>query len=132
MVNTVNNHISVEMLNDPAVVSGTDSTCLIAVNGSNFTGDAVINAEDGVNGVQYKIITEGDTDYTTIGAADSNVGTVFTAETIANASGTTGTMRPYNDTVQTRIEESLDAQFTGSTHLVTYSLTATNTTNGWA
>jgi len=55
--------------------------------------ETVINAEDGVNGVVYEIVTAGDTDFTTIGAADSNVGTVFTAATIAAAAGTTGTMK---------------------------------------
>ena len=55
--------------------------------------ETVINAEDGTNGVTYEIVTAGDTDFTTIGAADSNVGTVFTAATIANAAGTTGTMK---------------------------------------
>ena len=55
--------------------------------------ETVINAANGVNGVRYEIVTTGDTDFTTIGAADSNVGTVFTAATIANAAGTTGTMK---------------------------------------
>ena len=55
--------------------------------------ETIINAEDGVNGVVYEIVTAGNTDFTTIGAADSNVGTVFTAATIANAAGTTGTMK---------------------------------------
>jgi hypothetical protein len=70
-----------------------DSTSDGAVEMEEAGSETIINAEDGVNGVVYEIVTAGDTDFTTIGAADSNVGTVFTAATIANAAGTTGTMK---------------------------------------
>jgi hypothetical protein len=70
-----------------------DSTSDGAVEMEEAGSETVINAEDGVNGVTYEIVTAGDTDFTGIGAADSNVGTVFTAATIANAAGTTGTMK---------------------------------------
>ena len=54
-------------------------------------GGDIIAVTAAVDGTQYEIITAGDTDFTTFGAADSNVGTVFT---MANAPGTgTGTVR---------------------------------------
>jgi hypothetical protein len=71
----------------------TDSTIDDAVEMEEAGSETIINAEDGTNGVTYEIVTAGDTDFTTIGAADSNVGTVFTASTIAAAAGTTGTMK---------------------------------------
>ena len=41
-----------------------------------------------VVGKQYKILTSGDTDFTLIGAADSNVGTTFTATGVGAGTGT--------------------------------------------
>ena len=73
--------------------TGTGATVQVEEAGS----ETVINAEHGTNGVTYEIVTAGDTDFTTIGAANSNVGTVFTAATIANAAGTTGTMKIASD-----------------------------------
>ena len=70
-----------------------ESTTDDAVEMEEAGSETIINAEDGVNGVTYEIVTAGDTDFTTIGAADSLVGTVFTAVTIVNAAGTTGTMK---------------------------------------
>jgi len=70
-----------------------DSTTDGAVEMEEAGSETIINAEDGVNGVIYEIVTAGDTDFTAIGAADSVVGTVFTAATIAAATGTTGTMK---------------------------------------
>lgn len=56
-------------------------------------GGDVINVVDATEGVEYQIVVPGDTDFTLIGAADSNIGTIFTAATLANAAGTTGTVR---------------------------------------
>jgi|TARA_R110002096_G_C14479212_1_gene713709 hypothetical protein len=53
---------------------------------------ATVAAGSFVNGTEYKIITVGGTDYTTIGAADSNLNTVFTA-TGDGATNGTGTAR---------------------------------------
>ena len=74
----------------------------IAWNFSNSTSDGAVEMEEAgggviaitaaVDGTEYEIITAGTTNFTTFGAADSNVGTVFT---MANAPGTgTGTVRP--------------------------------------
>ena len=41
-----------------------------------------------VVGSKYRIVSAGTTDFTLIGAADSNVGTVFTATGVGNGSGT--------------------------------------------
>ena len=70
-----------------------DSNADGAVEMEEAGSETIINAEDGVNGVIYEIVTAGDTDFTAIGAADSVVGTVFTAATIVAAAGTTGTMK---------------------------------------
>lgn len=56
-------------------------------------GGDVINVVDATEGVEYEIIVAGDTDFTQIGAANSLPGTVFTAVTLANAAGTTGTVK---------------------------------------
>ena len=55
-------------------------------------GGDIINVTAAVDGTAYVIVTAGTTDFTSFGAADSNVGTTFT---MANAPGTgTGTVRP--------------------------------------
>jgi len=41
-----------------------------------------------VNGTEYKILTTGDTDFTLVGATDSNPGTVFTATGAGLGTGT--------------------------------------------
>lgn len=48
------------------------------------------NAVDIVSGTEYKIHTVGTTDFTAIGAADNNVGTVFTATGAGTGTGTAG------------------------------------------
>lgn len=47
-----------------------------------------IDATALVSGTKYKIVTAGDTDFTAIGAADSNVGTIFVATGAGTGTGT--------------------------------------------
>lgn len=49
---------------------------------------ATVTAGAFVTGTEYKIITAGDTNFTLIGAADSNVNTVFTATGAGTGTGT--------------------------------------------
>jgi hypothetical protein len=55
--------------------------------GTGQTG-SVITAGSFVNGTWYEIVTTGTTDFTLIGAADSNVGTVFQATGVGVGTGT--------------------------------------------
>ena len=57
---------------------------------------SAITAGDFETGQDYEILTAGDTDFTLIGAADSNVGTQFTA---TGAGSGTGTALPLDATV---------------------------------
>ena len=60
---------------------------------ADIDSNTAINATaPGVDGVSYVIVSTGSTDFTAIGAADSNVGTIFTHANSGSASGT-GTMR---------------------------------------
>lgn len=52
------------------------------------TAAAVITAGAFIVGSKYRIVTAGTTDFTLIGAADSNVGTVFTASGAGTGTGT--------------------------------------------
>ena len=57
-----------------------------------FKDKGIVSAGSFVSGRSYKIVTPGDTDFTTLGAADSAVGTVFTANGTGSSSET-GTAR---------------------------------------
>lgn len=57
-----------------------------------FKDKGIVSAGSFVSGRSYKIVTPGDTDFTTLGAADSAVDTVFTANGTGTASET-GTAR---------------------------------------
>jgi hypothetical protein len=62
-----------------------------AVDGAVYVGNgesAVITAGAFVVGTTYTITTAGNTDYTLIGAADSVVGTIFTATGVGTGTGT--------------------------------------------
>ena len=52
------------------------------------TSNKTCNATDIVNGNEYEILTVGTTDFTLIGAANNNVGTVFTATGVGTGTGT--------------------------------------------
>lgn len=52
------------------------------------TAASVVTATAFVIGTKYRIVTAGSTDFTLIGAADSNVGTVFTATGVGTGTGT--------------------------------------------
>ena len=58
---------------------------------ANATHSNVITVEPLLDGVQYEIVTPGDTVFTTLGAADSNVGTTFISDGTPGAG--TGTVR---------------------------------------
>jgi hypothetical protein len=67
----------------------------VAAADSGDVGARVIAATAMVDGSAYTIVTAGDTDFTSFGAADSVVGTAFT---MANAPGTgTGTVSVGTD-----------------------------------
>lgn len=62
-----------------------------AVDGQVYVGTGVstdLTAGDFVVGTTYTIKTAGDTNFTLIGAADSNVGTIFTATGVGAGTGT--------------------------------------------
>ena len=66
--------------------------------------DAVYEAAVGlaggalVIGTEYKILTTGDTDFTAVGAADSDPGTVFTASGVGAGTGTVVATADDDDT----------------------------------
>ncbi|MEC8209464.1 MAG: Ig-like domain-containing protein, partial [Verrucomicrobiota bacterium] len=57
----------------------------VIINKVNGAVLGVVSVDALIAGVQYEIVTPGTTDFTTLGAADSNVGTIFTSN------GTVGT-----------------------------------------
>lgn len=59
-------------------------------------GAIVLGADQLVASTNYQIITAGTTDFTLVGAANNNVGVVFTA---TGAGTGTGTVRPIEDDV---------------------------------
>lgn len=54
-------------------------------------GSSLVTAGSFVVGKTYKIVTVGTTDYTLIGAANNNVGTIFTATGVGSGTGTART-----------------------------------------
>jgi len=56
--------------------------------GDSSLGSGTVTAGAFVTGATYEILTAGDTDYTVVGAADSNVGTVFVATGAGTGTGT--------------------------------------------
>ena len=90
-----------EVTTDIGILRANDRTGMVSFNGydgSELWGAARIEgrvdgnpAHDAVNllaSTEYKIVTVGTTDFTLIGAADNNVGTVFTATGSGTGSGT--------------------------------------------
>lgn len=71
--------------------STSDGAAQVEEAGTSVSAIAVTAAAAGVN---YIIVTAGNTDFTAIGAADSNVGTTFTA---SGAGTGTGTVRDIGD-----------------------------------
>ena len=57
--------------------------CISSVSASEYP--IIIPAKNIVVGREYKIVTTGDTDYTLLGAADNNVGTIFEATATIDA-----------------------------------------------
>lgn len=64
------------------------------------TTASVVIATAIVEGTKYRIVTTGSTDFTLIGAADSNVGTVFTANSIAGLGSGTASVEVEGDKVK--------------------------------
>lgn len=72
----------------------------VSAGDAGDTGGIVLAAAtDLTDGVDYQIITAGTTDFTLIGAANNDVGVVFTAANTAAAAAGTGTARPIEDDV---------------------------------
>ena len=70
----------------------------VTASDAGDTGGIVLSAAtDLTDGVDYQIITAGTTDFTLIGAANNDVGVVFTAANTAAAAAGTGTVRPLED-----------------------------------
>jgi hypothetical protein len=95
----------IKRANDGGNIGGTEYAVYVSANDDEFDTDAVsvINlvysgadyvlatgmvAGSFVTGYQYKIVTAGTTDFTLIGAADSNPGTIFTATGAGTGTGT--------------------------------------------
>jgi hypothetical protein len=70
----------------------------VSAGDAGDTGAIVLNAATQLtDGVDYQIVTVGTTDFTAIGAANNDVGTVFTAANTVAAAAGTGTVRPLED-----------------------------------
>ena len=66
-----------------------------ATNSVSGKDDEVVTAGNFVEGYQYEIISTGTTNFTSIGAANSNVGTTFTATGTGSGTGTAGHVLNY-------------------------------------
>ena len=69
----------------------------IHYNAIDLTGESMhttTNAGSFVSGQQYVIVSAGNTDFTSIGAADNNVGTVFTSTGVGSGTGTARRYQP--------------------------------------
>lgn len=78
---------------DSMTITNTDGGIELDVNPAQATAttninNAPVSVTNAVNGVSYIIYSPGDTDFTAIGAADSNNGTVFTATGAGTGTGT--------------------------------------------
>ena len=65
-----------------------------SVNAGSFGGSTVV-AANFVPGTEYVINFVGTTDFTTIGSANNNIGTIFTATSIGSGSGTVISAKEY-------------------------------------
>jgi hypothetical protein len=79
-------------------VAGGNGSVQFATNVTEHVGSA-LPASTIVSGKEYEIITAGTTDFTTVGAADNNVGTRFTATGTPSpaGTGTAGIVSTYGD-----------------------------------
>lgn len=68
----------------------------VAAGDAGDAGAIVLGATQLVSGEEYTIVTAGTTDFTTIGAANNDVGVTFTAN---NSTTGTGTASPTEDDV---------------------------------
>ena len=68
--------------------------CISSVSASSY--DGITRAFRVVVGREYKIVDPGTTDFTLIGAADNNAGTIFTATAVGTGTGTVITTGPLN------------------------------------
>lgn len=68
------------------------SSFRLFVNGEDVTPSHVVNVGNLIAGAQYEILTVGNTVFTTLGAADDNVGTTFTYNGDTSQAGSTGTV----------------------------------------
>ena len=66
------------------------------VIGANLTFDGATTAGSFVVGDSYQIVTAGTTDFTLLGAANSNVGTKFTATGVGTGTGTASRIVEFN------------------------------------
>lgn len=92
-----NTGFTVTFTNGSASIGGTamtwaiNETVALTTTGTlptNFTPSVTVTAGSFVNATQYVIMTTGSTDFTLIGAANSNPGTIFTATGVGSGSGT--------------------------------------------
>lgn len=81
---------TVVTVDDPIMVLGQDNIGDSLDRGIQvlYNTASPVAATSLVNGVEYTIVSAGDTDFTAVGAADSNVGTVFTATGSGTGTGT--------------------------------------------
>ena len=68
--------------------------------GTSTKDDQVIVATSIVSGKKYQILTTGDTDFTLIGSADSDVDTVFTATGTGEGTGTVAEVQDFTAAVE--------------------------------
>ena len=68
-------------------------------------GSSLVTAGSFVVGITYKIVTVGTTDFTLIGAANNNVGTIFTATGVGSGTGTARTQVTRRWIIAYKIEQ---------------------------
>jgi hypothetical protein len=77
-------------------VAGANGSIQFASNVMDHYG-STINANAISSGTKYEIVTTGSSDFTTIGAANSNPGTQFTATGVGTGDGTVKSVTTYGD-----------------------------------
>lgn len=69
----------------------------VSASDAGDTGAILFTVDQLVDGTDYEIIEVGNTDFTVIGAANNDVGTVFTAANTELAAAGSGIVRPIED-----------------------------------
>lgn len=85
---TARPYLSLISLGENSSYSASNYSSHIAIGDNTLYKAGIMQAVDIIVGGFYAILTVGTTDYTTVGAADNNIGTYFTATGIPTGNGT--------------------------------------------